>query len=99
MPSRTNEVSADKSTFAHAASQPLTPRAGFSPLSLSQFGSKTLAGDDLNKVDPSEITVGKLTGPLPHKSSTMGTEATITSWRKSGVLPHSTKTSQSTFGF
>ena len=69
----------------------------YASLSRSQFGSTTLSGGDLNAVIPSVISVGQLTGPLPHKSSTMGTDKTLTSWRKSGVLPLSSRTSQSTF--
>lgn len=71
----------------------------FNSLSGVQFGSTTLSGGDLNaRFDPS-ISVGKLTGPLPYKSSTMGTDNALTSWRKQGALPHSAKTSQSTYQF
>lgn len=69
----------------------------YASLSRSQFGSTTLSGGDLNAAIPATLTVGQLTGPLPHKSSTAGTDKTLTSWRKSGVLPHSARTSQSTF--
>lgn len=66
---------------------------------MAQFGSTTMSGEPLNQTIPTSISVGKLTGPLPHKSSTMGTEGAISAWRKQGPLPFSSKTSKSTFDF
>lgn len=95
-----NDGSCEKKEFVGGAGQYLKMGTGaFSSLSGVQFGSTTLSGGDLNAQFNPSISVGKLTGPLPHKSSTMGTDNALTSWQKQGALPHSTKTQESTYRF
>lgn len=86
--------------FKQGASQYLQMGTGpFSSLSRIQFGSTSLSGKDLNAKFDNSITLGKLTGPLPHSSTTVGTYGQLTSWTKNGPLPFTSETAGTTFSF